>query len=80
MTAGAVPDPSGGPAAGAAAQPGGDGGVGRAGGPPRSGHDLVDGALADLVGVAGLPPAEQIAVFEDVHRRLTAVLGGIDED
>lgn len=49
-------------------------------GQPRTGHDVVDGALADLSGAAHLPPVEQIAAFEDVHRRLSATLRGIDDD
>ena len=78
------PQPAGGHGASDRTSPvvphGGPDGAPRPGDPPRSGHDLVDGALADLAGVAHLPPAEQIAVFEDVHQRLSATLHAIDDD
>lgn len=34
----------------------------------------VDAALARLAGVGDLPAAEQVAVFADIHQRLSEVL------
>lgn len=40
----------------------------------------VAAALARLEELGTVPVAEHVAVFEDVHRRLTGVLGGLDEE
>jgi hypothetical protein len=47
---------------------------------PRSstGDARVDDAVARLDGLAGLPVAEHLAVFEYVHERLTEALGDLD--
>jgi len=41
-------------------------------------HPAVDAALEQLDGVAGQPPAEQVAAFEAAHRTLTGTLSAID--
>ena len=45
---------------------------------PATGEPRVDAALARLDELEGLPVAEHHAVFEDVHQRLTDVLGELD--
>jgi hypothetical protein len=43
-----------------------------------TGESRVDRALAPLDELEGLPVTEHRAVFEDVHRRLSDVLGELD--
>jgi hypothetical protein len=45
---------------------------------PATGEPRVDAALARLDELEGLPVTEHRAVFEDVHQRLTDVLGELD--
>lgn len=45
---------------------------------PATGDARVDAALAPLDDLAGRPVTEHVTIFEDVHRRLTAVLGDLD--
>jgi hypothetical protein len=45
---------------------------------PTTGDARVDDAVARLDDLAGLPPAEHLAVFEYVHERLTEALGDLD--
>jgi hypothetical protein len=45
---------------------------------PSTGDPRVDDAVARLDGLAGLPVAEHLAVFEYVHERLTEALGDLD--
>src|SRR5258706_15387736 len=45
---------------------------------PTPGEPRVDAALARLDELEGLPVTEHRAVFEDVHQRLTDVLGELD--
>jgi hypothetical protein len=45
---------------------------------PATGEPRVDAALARLDELEGLPVSEHRAVFEDVHQRLTDVLGELD--
>jgi hypothetical protein len=45
---------------------------------PSTGDARVDDAVARLDGLAGLPAAEHLAVFEYVHERLTEALGDLD--
>jgi len=45
---------------------------------PATGDDKVDTALAHLVGIEGLPPAEHVAVDEAVHRGLQDALADLD--
>jgi len=74
--AGAASD--GAPAAGAASH-----GVPAAGaapaGAPATGQPAVDAALAALDDAADLPPAEQVAAYEDAHRALSQTLSTIDQ-
>jgi hypothetical protein len=44
-----------------------------------TGHPRVDAALELLQDSAGLPPAEQIAAYDEVHRTLQETLATIDE-
>jgi hypothetical protein len=46
--------------------------------PSATGEPRVDAALARLAELEGLPVTEHRAVFEDVHRRLSDVLGELD--
>lgn len=46
----------------------------------RAGDPQVAAALARLEELGTIPVAEHVAVFEDVHRRLTGVLSGLDEE
>jgi hypothetical protein len=48
--------------------------------PPQTGDPRVDEALAGLAGIAGQPPAEHVAVYEEVHRRLQDALADLDDD
>ena len=50
------------------------------GAPPATGDPRVDEALAGLAGIAGQPPAEHVAVYEEVHRRLQDTLADLDDD
>ncbi|HEX4656979.1 MAG TPA: hypothetical protein VH307_06320 [Streptosporangiaceae bacterium] len=45
---------------------------------PTTGEPRVDAALARLDELEALPVTEHRAVFEDVHQRLTDVLGELD--
>jgi hypothetical protein len=45
---------------------------------PSTGDARVDEAVARLDGLAALPLAEHLAVFEYVHERLTEALGDLD--
>lgn len=44
-----------------------------------TGVPTVDAALDRLAEAAELPPAEQVPVYEDVHRMLTDALADLDE-
>jgi len=48
--------------------------------PPRTGDPRVDEAIAGLAGISGRPPAEHVAVYEEVHRRLQDTLADRDDD
>ena len=48
--------------------------------PPETGDPRVDEALVGLAGIAGQPPAEHVAVYEEVHRRLQDTLADLDDD
>jgi hypothetical protein len=48
-------------------------------GPPPTGDDRVDGALAGLSRLAGAPAEEHVAVLEEVHGRLRDILGEVNE-
>ncbi len=50
-----------------------------AGGPPPTGNDRVDAAVAGLNRLAGLPADEHVAVLEETHGRLRDILGELDE-
>ena len=50
-----------------------------AGGPPPTGDDRVDAAVAGLNRLAGLPADEHVAVLEETHGRLRDILGELDE-
>jgi hypothetical protein len=54
-------------------------GVGPATGPPPTGDEQVDSALAGLSRLPGRPPEEHVAVLEEVHGRLRDILGEIGE-
>jgi hypothetical protein len=43
-----------------------------------TGEPRVDQAIARLDGLAGLPPDEHVAVFEDIHGKLRQVLSELD--
>lgn len=43
-----------------------------------TGDPRVDQAIAGLDRLAGLPPEEHVAVFEDTHARLRQVLSELD--
>jgi len=45
---------------------------------PSTGDARVDDAVARLDGLAGLPVAGHLAVYEYVHERLTEALGDLD--
>jgi len=45
----------------------------------RTGHPVIDAALAGLTGVDGLPASEWITAYEAVHRSLRETLATIDE-
>lgn len=51
-----------------------------AGEPPETGDPRVDEAIAGLAGISGRSPAEHVAVFEEVHRRLQDTLADLDDD
>lgn len=51
------------------------GGAGRVG----SGHPAVDAVLQAMANAANLPPADQIAQYEDAHRTLRETLATIDQ-
>ncbi|MCI0688250.1 MAG: hypothetical protein L0Y54_13595 [Sporichthyaceae bacterium] len=46
--------------------------------PPETGDERVDDALTELAEITGQPPAEHVAVFERVHRRLQDTLADLD--
>ena len=48
--------------------------------PPETGDTRVDDALAGLADIVGQPPAEHVAVYEEVHRRLQDTLADLDDD
>lgn len=48
--------------------------------PPETGDPRVDEALEELAGIAGRPPAEHVAVYEQVHRRLQDTLADLDDN
>jgi len=74
-TADAPPEP-GGERVDAPPEPGGE----RVDPPPETGDPRVDEALVRLAGIAGQPPAEHVAVYEEVHRRLQDTLADLDDD
>jgi hypothetical protein len=45
-----------------------------------TGDERVDEALTRLGELGGVPVAQHVEVFEDVHRRLQDVLGAIDQE
>jgi hypothetical protein len=45
-----------------------------------TGDPRVDQAIAALDGLAGLPPEQHVAVFEDIHGKLRQVLSELDTD
>lgn len=45
----------------------------------RTGHPRLDAALDALERTSGLPPAEQIAEYDEAHRTLQETLATIDE-
>jgi hypothetical protein len=48
-------------------------------GPPPTGDDRVDAAVAGLSRLPGLPPDEHVAVLEEAHGRLRDILGEVNE-
>ncbi|QKW36681.1 hypothetical protein HUT06_23820 [Actinomadura sp. NAK00032] len=48
--------------------------------PDPTGDPRVDAAVAPLGGLGGLPVAEHVRVFEDVHRRLQDLLASAGQD
>ncbi|WP_171069394.1 hypothetical protein, partial [Actinomadura geliboluensis] len=48
--------------------------------PDPTGDPRVDAAVAPLGGLGGLPVAEHVRVFEDVHRRLQDLLVSAAQD
>ncbi|GEM_PF-6534018 len=44
-----------------------------------TGHQLVDAALQATAQAAQLPPAEQVAAFESLHRTLQETLATIEQ-
>ncbi|MDQ2811260.1 MAG: hypothetical protein M3Z75_05100 [Actinomycetota bacterium] len=46
---------------------------------PPTGDDRVDGAVAGLSRLPGLPAAEHVTVLEEVHGRLRDILGELSE-
>jgi len=48
-------------------------------GPPATGDDRVDAAVAGLSRLAGAPAEEHVAVLEEVHGRLRDILGEVNE-
>lgn len=51
-----------------------DGAPGRAAGDPATGDPRVDDALSRLPELDGMPLAEQVEVFTNIHARLESVL------
>ncbi len=47
--------------------------------PPPTGDERVDGAVAGLSRLPGLPVEEHVAVLEEVHGRLRDILGELNE-
>jgi len=45
-----------------------------------TGHPVVDDALARLEELAGVETGAQVAVYEDVHRRLAQTLAALDTE
>ncbi|WP_119730749.1 hypothetical protein [Thermomonospora amylolytica] len=48
--------------------------------PEPTGDERVDAALGRLAGLAGLPVADHVQVFEEVHRGLQDVLASVDQE
>ncbi len=48
-------------------------------GPPPTGDDRVDAAVAGLSRLAAGPAEEHVAVLEEVHGRLRDILGEVNE-
>jgi hypothetical protein len=48
--------------------------------PAPTGDDRVDAAMAELSRLPGTPPAEHVAVLEEVHGRLRDILGELGDD
>jgi len=48
-------------------------------GPPPTGDDRVDAAVAGLSRLPGRPADEHVAVLEEVHGRLRDILGELNE-
>ena len=47
--------------------------------PSATGDDRVDAAVAGLNRLAGAPAEEHVAVLEEVHGRLSDILGEVNE-
>ncbi|MCG6496822.1 hypothetical protein [Kitasatospora sp. A2-31] len=45
-----------------------------------TGHPAVDAGLARLAALDGVPTGAHVAVYEDVHQRLTDTLAALDRD
>ncbi|MGV9270384.1 hypothetical protein ACWDRR_37745 [Kitasatospora sp. NPDC003701] len=45
-----------------------------------TGHPAVDAAVARLEVLDGVPTEAHVAVYEDVHQRLTDTLAALDQD
>ncbi|WP_395293835.1 hypothetical protein ACF9IK_09715 [Kitasatospora hibisci] len=45
-----------------------------------TGHPAVDAGLARLAALDGVPTGAHVAVYEDVHQRLTETLAALDRD
>lgn len=52
----------------------------RSAAPEPTGHPAVDAALARLTQIEGGDPAEAVAGYEEVHRRLAEVLADAADD
>ncbi|MER8182436.1 hypothetical protein [Kitasatospora sp. NPDC094015] len=49
-------------------------------GPTATGHPGVDAALARLEALDGVETEAHVAVYEDVHQRLTQTLAALDHE
>jgi hypothetical protein len=47
---------------------------------PPTGDERVDGAVAGLSRLPGLPVEDHVAVLEEVHGRLRDILGELNDD